>query len=189
MLVLVGPSASGKSAIVKNLMKNFGLEKFVTCTTRAMRVGEVNKVDYYFLTEEEFNNAYVAGEFIETVFYNGNYYGTYKKEANDNKVVILEPQGLNNFIDAGVSVFAVFLQTDEKVLEARMLGRGDLPLEVNKRLQNDRILFDKNQLSKIDYTIDTTNLSIDEITERIYEEYKNYCNIVSDSIFNHSVEQ
>ena len=96
---------------------------------------------------------------------------------------------MNNFINAGVDVFSVFLQTDEKVLEERMLGRGDLPLEVNKRLQNDRILFDKNQLSKIDYTIDTTNLSIDEITERIYVEYKNYCNIVSDSIFNHSVEQ
>ena len=188
MLVLVGPSASGKSAIVKNLMKNYGLEKFITCTTRQMRVGEVDKVDYYFFNNEEFNNLYVAGEFIETVFYNGNYYGTLKKEANDNKVVILEPQGVNNFLNAGVDVFVVFLQTDEKVLESRMLSRGDLPLEVNKRLQNDRILFDKSQLQRIDYTIDTTNLSVDEITNRIHIEYKNYCNIVSDSIFNHSIE-
>ena len=54
MLVLVGPSASGKSAIVKYLTKNYGLVKFITCTTRAIRVGEVNDVDYHFLSQEEF---------------------------------------------------------------------------------------------------------------------------------------
>ena len=70
MLVLVGPSASGKSAIVKYLMKNYGLEKFITCTTRPLRVGEVNGVDYYFLTNDEFSKYYEANQFIETVFYN-----------------------------------------------------------------------------------------------------------------------
>lgn len=187
MLVLVGPSASGKSAIVKYLMKNFGLEKFITCTTRGMRVGEMNGVDYYFLTENEFNNAYENNEFIETVYYNGNYYGTFRKEASNNKVVILEPQGLNNFVKAGVDCFVVFLQTAEEVLKERMIGRGDSLLEVNKRLQNDRILFDKQQLAKVDYTIDTTNLSIDEISERIIKEYENFNNIVSDNIFNYEV--
>lgn len=188
MLVLVGPSASGKSAIVKNLIKNYGLEKFITCTTRPMRVGEVDGVDYYFLTNEDFSNYYEKNEFIETVFYNGNYYGTLKKEASDNKVVILEPQGLNNFIIAGVDCFAVFLKTNEEVLKSRMIGRGDSMLEVNKRLENDRILFDVNQLNKVDYVIDTTNLSIEEISERIINEYQNYSNIVSDNIFNYPVE-
>lgn len=188
MLVLVGPSASGKSAIVKNLIKSYGLEKFITCTTRNMRVGEVNGIDYYFLTNDEFSRYYENNEFIETVFYNGNYYGTLKKEANDNKVVILEPQGLNNFIAAGVDCFAVFLQTNEDVLKSRMIGRGDSLLEVNKRLENDRILFDVNQLKKVDYIIDTTDLSIDEISERIINEYRNYSNIVSDNIFNYPVK-
>lgn len=189
MLVLVGPSASGKSAIVKSLIKNYRLEKFITCTTRTMRVGEVDGVDYYFLTNEEFSNYYENNEFIETVFYNGNYYGTFKKEAADNKVVILEPQGLNNFIAAGVDCFTVFLKTNEQVLQERMISRGDSLLEVNKRLQNDRILFDVNQLSKIDYIIDTTNLSIEEISKRIYKEYINYQNIVSDNIFNYPIEE
>ena len=188
MLVLVGPSASGKSAIVKNLINNYGLEKFVTCTTRPMRVGEVNGIDYYFLTNEEFSVCYENNDFIETVFYNGNYYGTFKKEANDNKAVILEPQGLNNFINAGVDCFVVFLQTNEDVLKQRMISRGDSLLEVNKRLQNDRILFDINQLKRVDYVVDTTDLSIDEISLRIMNEYKNYSNIVSDNIFNYPVE-
>ena len=58
MLVLVGPSASGKSAIVKCLESKYGIKKFITCTTRPMRVGEVDKVDYYFMTKEEFNVHY-----------------------------------------------------------------------------------------------------------------------------------
>ena len=74
MLVLVGPSASGKSAIVKCLTKKYGLEKFITCTTRSMRVGEVDNVDYHFLTQDEFSKLYENNEFIETVYYNGNYY-------------------------------------------------------------------------------------------------------------------
>lgn len=178
MLVLVGPSASGKSAIVKELMKNYGLEKFITCTTRPMRVGEVDGVDYYFLTEEEFSSLYSNNEFIETVYYNGNYYGTLKKEAADNKVVILEPQGLNNFVRVLDNVFAVFLQTDETILKERMIGRGDSILEVNKRLENDRILFSEDQLTKIDYTINTTSLSVSEIASRIYKEYKDYCHSI-----------
>lgn len=175
MLVLVGPSASGKSAIVKCLTKKYGLEKFITCTTRKIRVGEVNDVDYHFLTEEEFSNLYNNDEFIETVFYNGNYYGTLKREVNDNKVVILEPQGLNNFVAVIDSVFAVYLQTDEIVMKERMISRGDNILEINKRLENDKILFSKDQLNKIDFTINTTSLSIEEISTMIYEKYKAFC--------------
>ena len=176
MLVLVGPSASGKSAIVKCLTKKYGLEKFITCTTRKVRIGEVDGVDYHFFTQEEFSELYKNDEFIETVYYNGNYYGTLKKEVNDNKVVILEPQGLNNFVAVLDSVFAVFLQTDEAVMKERMISRGDNILEINKRLENDKILFSKDQLSKIDYTINTTSLSVEEISELIYQKYLDFCN-------------
>lgn len=175
MLVLVGPSASGKSAIVKCLTKKYGLEKFITCTTRCMRVGEVDNVDYHFLTQDEFSKLYENNEFIETVYYNGNYYGTLKKEVDDNKVVILEPQGLNNFVNVLNDVFSVFLQTDEAVMKERMISRGDNILEINKRLENDRILFSKDQLAKIDYTINTTSLSIEEISALIYEKYQSFC--------------
>ena len=175
MLVLVGPSASGKSAVVKNLVSNHNMVKFVTCTTRPPRVGEINGVDYYFMSEKEFNDRFANDEFIETVYYNGNYYGTLKREASDNKVVILEPQGLNNFVAKIDSIFAVFLQTDEEVMKQRMIGRGDNMLEINKRLENDRILFSHDQLTKIDYTINTTSLSIEEISKNIFEKYQEFC--------------
>ena len=155
-------------------MANYGMEKFITCTTREKRVGEVDGVDYYFFTLDEFSLRFANDEFIETVFYNGNYYGTLKKEASDNKVVILEPQGLNNFLKVLDNVFAVYLQTEEAVLKERMISRGDSILEVMKRLENDRILFSEEQLAKIDYTINTTHLSVSEIASKIYNKYKEY---------------
>ena len=137
-------------------------------------MGEVDGIDYHFLTQEEFFNLYNNDEFIETVSYNGNYYGTLKREVSDNKVVILEPQGLNNFVEKTDSIFAVFLETDEEIKKQRMIRRGDNMLEINKRLENDRILFSKDQLSKIDFTINTTSLFVEEISEMIYEKYQEF---------------
>lgn len=174
MLVLVGPSASGKSAIVKCLESKYGIKKFITCTTRPMRVGEVDKVDYYFMTKDEFNEHYINNEFIETVFYNGNYYGTLKKEAGINKVVILEPQGLKKFLEAVENIYSVFLYTNPDILKMRMINRGDSMLDVNKRLENDKILFSKEQLEKINLEIDTSNMMVDEIALKIINAYNEY---------------
>ena len=174
MLVLVGPSASGKSAIVKCLESKYGIKKFITCTTRPMRVGEVDKVDYYFMTKEEFKGRYNNNEFIETVFYNGNYYGTLKSEAGIDKVVILEPQGLNNFLNSVDNIYSVFLYTNPEILKQRMISRGDSMLDVNKRLENDKILFSKEQLALINLEIDTSNLTVDEIAELIINNYNKY---------------
>ena len=176
MLVLVGPSASGKSAIVKCLESKYDIKKFITCTTRPMRVGEVNKVDYYFMTKEEFNVRYNNNEFIETVFYNGNYYGTLKSEAGINKVVILEPQGLKNFLNSVDNIYSVFLYTNPEILKQRMISRGDSMLDVNKRLENDKILFSKDQLSQINLEIDTSDLTVEEIADIIINSYNKFLN-------------
>ena len=170
MLAIVGPSASGKSAIVKLLESKYGMEKFVTCTTRYPRFNEIDKKDYYFLTKEAFNDLYEKGEFIETVFYNGNYYGSLKKEIKDNKVVILEPRGLKAFSQKISDLFVVYLETEPWLLAQRMKMRGDSELEIEKRLQNDAMIFIKNELS-IDLIINTTNLSLDEITKKVYDAY------------------
>jgi guanylate kinase len=176
MLVLVGPSASGKSAIVKQLVLKYNMKKFITCTTRKPRCGEVDGVDYYFFTEEEFNKRYRNQEFIETVYYNGNYYGTLKSEVSDDKVVILEPIGLKSFMSEIKDIFSVFLKTDEKILKDRMLYRGDTVLEMEKRIQNDRILFSEEQLSGVSLVLETSNDTIVELAEKIYLEYSKFNN-------------
>ena len=57
MILLAGPSASGKTEIAKILMKDFGIRKVVTHTTRPPRIGEKDGVDYHFVTREEFEAA------------------------------------------------------------------------------------------------------------------------------------
>ena len=176
MLVLIGPSASGKSEIVKCLGKKYDIKKFITCTTREKRIGETDNVDYYFISKEKFNELYLKDEFIETVFYNGNYYGTLKTEADINKVVILEPQGFHNFKKKLDNIFAVFLYTDEQILKNRMISRGDSLLDINKRLENDKILFNKEQLESVNLFIDTCNYTIDEIADLIMTKYRQFLN-------------
>ena len=54
MIILIGPSASGKTSIAKELIEKYNFKKFVTNTTRKMRVGEINDIDYHFITKEQF---------------------------------------------------------------------------------------------------------------------------------------
>ena len=72
MLILIGPSASGKTEVAKILISKYGMQRLVTYTTRKMRTGEIGGRDYHFVTVEEFLNL-SEGEFVETTFYNGNY--------------------------------------------------------------------------------------------------------------------
>ena len=97
MIILVGPSASGKTEIAKILTTKYGFKKFVTSTTRAPRVNEINGLDYNFLTEDTFIKMRNNNEFIETTFYNNNYYGTEKKLIDDKTVLIVESNGLIAF--------------------------------------------------------------------------------------------
>ena len=96
LLVLSGPSGVGKgtvkSAIVEN--KVFPFEYSVSMTTRKPRPGEVNGKDYYFVTQERFEQAINQGELLEYNQYVNNFYGTplapVKKMLNEGKDVLLE---------------------------------------------------------------------------------------------------
>jgi guanylate kinase len=80
LVVISGPSGSGKTTIVERLEADPRVRVAVTATTRAKRPHEVDGVDYYFLTREQFLAKMAANEFLETneVFANGNLYGSLK---------------------------------------------------------------------------------------------------------------
>ena len=90
MLILVGPSASGKTEIANILINDYHMKKVVTYTTRPMRVNEVAGVSYNFVTMDEFLKMKENDEFVETTFYNNNYYGTRKKDVSSEKIVVLD---------------------------------------------------------------------------------------------------
>ena len=95
--VIVGPTASGKGTMMKMLQDEFKdkVTFSISATTREPRPNEVNGVNYYFITKEEFENKIKNGDFLEYAeVHKGDYYGTPKKEVlellNSGKDVILE---------------------------------------------------------------------------------------------------
>ena len=177
MLILVGASASGKTDIAKILIKDYGFKKMVTTTSRKPRRGEINGIDYHFISKKVFENRMKKNRFLEAVCYNDNYYGTPKKGATKDKVLIVEPEGANNIYDHEIpDTVIILLETDEDTRKERMLERGDNLIEVIDRLENDDDHFDKRHLKHIDFIVNTTEGTQDELSLKINELYSHQVN-------------
>lgn len=173
MIILVGASASGKTEVAKILREKFHLQKVITHTTRAPRDKEVNGRDYYFVSVEEFKRLEKEGFFIETTKYNDNYYGTSKNEVGDDKVLIVEPNGLKSFQKIKDQHLVTFLfQVDEITRFRRMIERGDDAILSHKRILGDQNKFTLANVGKTDYIIDSENYSLNEVSAKIYELYQ-----------------
>lgn len=142
MLVLSSPSGAGKSTISKALLeRDGGISLSVSATTRPMRNGETEGVDYYFVDQEKFEAMVKAAEFLEhaTVFENS--YGTPKapveKILKDGRDVLFDvdwqgtQQLAENARDDLVSIFILPPSIEE--LESRLHGRAQDSDEVVKK--------------------------------------------------------
>lgn len=174
MIILIGPSASGKTVTCHYLEENFGIKKVVTHTTRLKRVGEVDGVDYHFVTKEEFDKMKERDEFIETVSYNGNNYGTSKKEVKNDKCMTVELAGARtyaSFKDPNIVLF--YMNLDEQTCRERMLSRGDPIEKVEERIRNDKDSFHLTDDDKkmIDVYVDTKNHDLASVARFIFDKY------------------
>ena len=109
MLVFIGASASGKTEIVKILIRDYGFNKIITHTTRKKRKNEIDGIDYHFLSLTEFLSRKDENYFIETEKYDGNYYGTAFKDTGINNVLIVDPNGANSIYDKEIPNTLFFL--------------------------------------------------------------------------------
>ena len=140
-----------------------------------MRKGEVNDVDYHFVSKETFEKMKANGEFIETVNFNGNFYGTSRKEVRLDKCMAVEFNGAKTYHglnDPHIVIF--YMKASEALRLRRMQSRGDDPEKIRSRIENDHAAFEMddsiNQI--IDYTIDTEKYDIAQASEIILEQYK-----------------
>lgn len=132
IFVLSGPSGSGKNTVFDGLMKlNSSIAHTVSVTTRQPRTNEIDGIDYYFVSKEEFIDKINNDEFIEYVNYGDNYYGTLKSEVtrltDAGKIVILviEVRGaasIKNVFSDAKSIFIYPPSLDE--LANRLKSRG-----------------------------------------------------------------
>ncbi len=160
MLVIIsGPSGSGKGTVVKKLDPQKGYALSISMTTRAPRDGEVNGKDYFFTSKEDFTNIKNEDGFLEHAEFVGNLYGTPKsyviEQIDNGKNVILEID-VNGALQIKekfhncVLIFLVPPTFDE--LEDRLRARNTEDNETIKR----RLLRAKSEialLEKYDYLV------------------------------------
>ncbi len=150
LLIVSGPAGSGKNTVCERLIsENSNIVRAVTATTRKPREGELDGVDYHFLSVEEFENSIKAGDFYEWAKVHGNYYGTQKSEileklnSGRDVILIIDVQGARTWkniaeTDAALRdrLHSVFIKPESlSVIEERMTLRGDKPEDIAKRLE------------------------------------------------------
>ena len=137
LIVLSGPSGTGKDSILKELKKiRDDFEISISCTTRSPRTGEIDGKDYYFLTKSEFMNKVDAGDMLEWATFCGNYYGTPKHELEDrlnagiNIILEIEVQGAEQVIKNSSEAVSIFvLPPSVQILKERLKNRGSDSLD------------------------------------------------------------
>ncbi len=147
LIILSGPSGAGKSTVVRELLASCSLPLMlsVSATTRAPRPGEVDGLDYYFLSHAEFARRRNAGEFLECkeVFGRGDWYGTLRQVVDrgleSGKWVILEidVQGALCVMEQCDNTISLFVHPGSAAeLERRLRTRGtETEASIQRRLQ------------------------------------------------------
>ena len=159
MVVVSGPAGSGKGTVNAELLKTGDFVYSVSATTRAPRPGEVDGVNYHFITEEDFRARIAEGGMLEYTQYCGNFYGTPKKEAEEvlasGKHLILEievdgaMQVKNRYPEA---VLILLLPPSYEVQEQRLRGRAtETEEKILARLEQTK--FEVRRVNEYDYIV------------------------------------
>jgi len=138
LIILSGPSGSGKGTIVKQLLsQRDDTVLSVSMTTRAPRPGEIDGVHYRFVSRREFEETIAEDGFLEYAEYNGHFYGTpeapVRRLLNEGKNVILEieVQGAEKVMDHRSDLISLFITPPSmEELENRLRGRATEPEEI-----------------------------------------------------------
>ena len=175
LIVISAPSGAGKTSIIKNVIKKLNDEnrksKFsVSHTTRLPREGDIDGSDYFFVSNETFDELYEAGNFIETAEVHDYKYGTSKNFIDENI-----NQGINVFLEIDVQGFQklrnrniefrsmFILPPSIEELRKRIQKRGlDSEDVIEKRMKN--ALKELGEAEKYDYLV------INDIFEQAIEE-------------------
>ena len=166
LIVISGPSGSGKGTICNELIKrNSNIWISISCTTRDMRPGDEEGKTYYFLNKEEFENRIKNNEFLEYAKYNENYYGTLKSKIEDkleqgyDVILEIEVQGalkVKNMLPDTIFIF--IMPPSMKELKSRLENRNTETKE--KVLSRFKIAYKEiNEFSKYNYVVVNDNLN------------------------------
>lgn len=191
MLVLMGKTCSGKDTICNGLVKDYGFKRVISYTTRPVGKGEVDGVNYHYISNEEFDQKEEKGFFIETKSYEtamgGWKYGTAMEDirhADKKSVIILTPEGYLDILSQlnihqslfGIkkpNIYSCYIYADEGAIRERLKsrGRGETDGEINRRIRIDSSDFMHTE-SIADFTVNNSgSISLDRIVKMIAMSY------------------
>lgn len=175
VIIISGPSGTGKGDVIKGFLdKNPNFNLSISYTTRAKREGDIDGVNYFFITKEEFKKSVENNEFLEWAEFADNYYGTKKdfvtKSLQKNKDLLLEidTQGALQVKEKMPEAISIFIAPPSyKDLEFRLRNRKtESEEEIAKRLDfykkveiKNSEIYDKiivNENGKLENTIKET---------------------------------
>lgn len=172
LVVVSGPSGTGKGTVLNSIRQKESNIKFsVSATTREPRTGEVDGVNYFFKTNEEFEAMIKNDELVEWVRYCDNYYGTPRKYIEDTVksgydcLLEIEVEGALNIKKMYPDCVSIFiLPPSFEELRRRIEGRGtEKPEVIEKRME--KALKEMNYVDRYDYVVvnDDIEKAVDSI--------------------------
>ena len=189
LVILSGVSGAGKDTIKKELLKRMSdVTTLPSYTSRKMRHGEEEGVQYHFISKEEFEAKIRQGDFYEYDLHHGNYYGTSRELMNakiaQGKVIIKDievngTESLMKLLGNDTRIVTIFLKVEKEELKRRLIERGDAIPDIEVRLS--RLEYEESKLKLYDYVIknDEFEKAVQVITtiieneKRIEEKCKN----------------
>lgn len=171
LFVISGASGVGKSTVLSRVMDiRKDLIFSVSATTRAPRPGEVDGVDYYFVSKERFQEMIDKDQFLEYDIHMQTCYGTPAAQVNEklergNVILDIEPNGAFNVRRARPDATLIFIMPPSwEALETRLRSRGDTsPEQIEIRL--NRAKWEMEQSAAYDHVV--TNLQVEACADEI----------------------
>jgi guanylate kinase len=182
LIILSGPSGSGKSSAVQRLLTECPLKLWVSvsATTRQPREGELEGVHYHFWTRERFEQELARGGFLEWAEVHGNLYGTPRSEVEAHRdrgeaaVLVIDVQGAAQVRACCPGAVSIFMKTSSlDVLERRLRGRKtETEAAIQNRLGNARKELEREK--EYDYRVlnDDLDSAVAELCGLIEAEFR-----------------
>ena len=167
LLIISGPSGTGKGTLVKKLMDSDPTFRFsCSVTTRKPREGEIEGVHYHFVSDEEYERLVQNGEFLEHATVHGHHYGTLRKPVEEmmaqgyHVLLDIDPQGAISVMENAREYVSVFiLPPSFEDLRIRLHTRNtDDPVEIERRLRNAR--GEVKKIERYQYAVINDNLEL-----------------------------
>lgn len=180
LFIIVGPSGSGKTTLAKYIIEEFKekISMIPTYTTRPIRKNEIDKIDYNFISIDEFKILDKNNFFTETVIIDNNFYGTSNEFLNrlkngENLLLILNFDGLISWKNKYPNIKSIWIDCEFNLLKERLEKRENGNIEfINKRLKNveeEKIkIFNYTKKNNSIFNFEIENINLNESKNKIF---------------------